>query len=154
MNIVSPEFIANLMSRQIAPAAYGWRVIRPSRPMRMRALLPAFLVIVLLSGQARAVAPLRSALLGIWEEDPGTCEGDNFVSYRRDGAFFGYDYEGRWVLKGGSLQTTVTKRMDTDETWRRVRQPQRSVTTIVSLTHDRLTERWPDGSLHQSHRCR
>jgi hypothetical protein len=121
--------------------------------MPVRTLFAAFLVLVALGGNVSAAAPLKSALLGNWEADPGTCEGDSHVSYRSDGVFFGYDYEGRWVLDGATLKTTITRRMSSDERWRPVRKPERSVTTVVSLTRDILIERWPDGSLHHQHRC-
>ena len=93
-------------------------------------------------------------LIGRWEEDPGTCEGDNFVAYRRDGKLFGYDYEGRWSVQGTALSTTITKRMGADEKWRPVRHPRREVSTIVFITPRVMVERWADGSLHRLHRCR
>ena len=96
----------------------------------------------------------KSDLIGDWEEDPGTCEGDNFVSYRGNGSFFGYDYEGRWNLSGETLTTSVTKRMGSDEQWRRVKPSERDARTIVSLSHERMVVRGSDGSLLSLHRCR
>jgi hypothetical protein len=122
--------------------------------MRMRAQLSILVLVSVAGAQVRATAPPKSALLGSWEEDPGTCEGDNSVLYRGDGAFFGYDYEGRWVLEGATLRTAITKQMGSDEQWRPLGKPERSSTTIVSLTRSRLVERWKDGSLHHYHRCR
>lgn len=121
--------------------------------MDSRILLSALLLVASVGGQVRAADPTEPTLLGSWEEDPGTCEGDNHVTYRADGAFFGYDYEGRWALKGAALVTTITKRMGSDENWRSVAKAERTATIIVSLSRDRLVERWPDGSLQHLHRC-
>ncbi len=121
--------------------------------MRSHTFVPALVIFAILNGNASAAAPPTIALIGNWEEDPGSCESGAFVSYRADGSSFGYDYEGRWTLKGTTLETTVTKRMGSDEQWRPLRKPERSATTIVFLTHDRMIERWSDGSLHRNHRC-
>jgi len=123
--------------------------------MRLLALLPIFLGIAGSLGNANGATPSKSDLIGNWEEDPGTCEGDNGISYRSNGSFSGYDYEGRWKLTGETLTTFITKQMDPDdEKWRRVKTPEQEVSTIVSLTRERLIERWVDGSLHHFHRCR
>jgi len=105
-------------------------------------------------GNPNGVAPSRSAVIGDWEEDPGTCESGNFVIYRSNGRLFGYDYEGRWKLSGETLTTIVTQRLGPDEKWRRVTAPERDVSTIVALTRDRMIERAADGSLRRLHRCR
>ena len=122
--------------------------------MRLLALLPIFLGIAAPLGNSIGVGLSTSDLIGDWEEDPGTCGGDNFVSYHPNGSFFGYDYEGRWKLSGETLTTFVTKRMGSDEKWRRVKPSERYATTIVSLSHERMTERQADGSLLSLHRCR
>ena len=120
----------------------------------MRAIVILSMVLSVSVASKAAAPATRTALVGNWEEDPGTCAGDNNVAYRPDGTFFGYDYEGRWSLVGDSLTTIVTRRMNDDERWRRVKPPEPSTTTIVTLSSDRLEERWADGSLHQQHRCR
>ncbi|MEO5772486.1 MAG: hypothetical protein ABIQ32_00010 [Sphingomicrobium sp.] len=105
-------------------------------------------------GNPHGVAPSKSAVVGDWEEEPGTCEGDNGISYDANGRFFGYDYEGRWKLNGETLTTIITKRMGPDEKWRRLTTPERGVSTIVALTRERMVERETNGSLRHLHRCR
>jgi hypothetical protein len=118
------------------------------------ALLSIFLIIAAPFGSPNGVAPSKSAVTGDWEEDPGTCESGSGVSYRSNGRLFGYDYEGRWKLSGQTLTTIITKRLGSDEEWRRVTTPEWEVTTIVALTRDRMIERGADGSLRHLHRCR
>jgi hypothetical protein len=118
------------------------------------ALLLIFVSIAAPLGNANGVAPSKSAVIGDWEEDPGTCESGSGVSYRSDGRFYGYDYEGQWKLSGETLTTIITKRLGPDEKWRRVTTPERDVSTIVALTRDRMIEREADGSLRHLHRCR
>ena len=122
--------------------------------MRLLALLPLFLGIAGSPANSIAAALSKSDLIGNWEDDPGTCEGDNFVLYQPDGRFFGYDFEGRWTLSGDILTTSVTKRMGSDEKWRRVKPSERDARTIVSFSPERMIVRGADGSLLSLHRCR
>ena len=103
---------------------------------------------------AEAGPPARASLIGTWVEEPGTCAGDSGTIYRPDGRFSGYDYEGRWTLTEARLTEVVTKRMGSDEIWRRVKSPEKSSSTIMALQGEKMTQRWSDGSIHRLHRCR
>jgi hypothetical protein len=116
----------------------------------------ALAVLALLPIYGAAASPPRTAdLLGIWEEDRGTCEGDNYIAYNSNGTFDGYDFEGRWELHGNTLVTTITKHVvGPDEKIRRVRSLRRVAVTILSSSRTRWVERWSDGSVHHFHRCK
>lgn len=122
----------------------------------MRRIFGIFVLIgaVLPCGPTAAHLTARADIIGNWEEDPRTCEGDGHVTYSADGAFDGYDFEGRWLLSGNRLATTITQRtIGPDEKVVRIKSPESQVSTIVSSSRTRRVERWQDGSLHRLHRC-
>lgn len=123
---------------------------------RTTALMLSFFAVSLHAGAAQGADPPGSALIGTWEAETGTCEGDNFVRYNADQTFGGYDFTGRWRLEGKSLITVVTQRAyddDDGEVWRAVDPPEENATVVISLTERQLVERWADGSVHRLHKC-
>ncbi|RVT91103.1 hypothetical protein [Sphingomonas crocodyli] len=103
---------------------------------------------------AAATIVSKADIAGSWEEDPGTCHGGSHVVFSDDGSLHGYDFEGRWSLKGDRLTTIVVARMiGPEERIERVSPPETKTTVIVSASPGRRGERSSDGSLHHFHRC-
>jgi hypothetical protein len=101
---------------------------------------------------ARAIRP--NLLIGAWVLKGDPCEGDSGVIYKRNGTWTTYDLSGSWKLSGDRLTRYASARGGPDEPSRRVILPERDVSTILSLSSERLIERWSDKSLHTFTRCR
>ena len=112
-------------------------------------------VALLLSALGNSVqATTAKDIVGVWAQTGDACEGDNGITYRRDGTWDVYSESGRWVLSGNELITTTTYRGEADEHLARLKHPRREVTTVLSVSRQSLIERWSDGSVHRFHRCR
>lgn len=82
------------------------------------------------------------------------CEGDNGITYRKDGTWDIYSEGGKWTLTRASLITLTTYRGEPDEQQVRLKKPKRQAITIISLSKNAMTQRWSNGSVRRFHRCR
>lgn len=96
----------------------------------------------------------RASLVGVWTAPGGSCEGDTAEVYRPDGRYETETSEGRWTLQGNRLLTTIEKTGEMGEPFKAIHPVERETTTILRATLKTRTERWQDGSIHRSLRCR
>jgi hypothetical protein len=95
----------------------------------------------------------RERLVGSWVFVGDDCQGDAGVTFNADGTWGAYDNGGKWSLESDTLTTIISERGSPDEPSQAVVPPEERRYTILSLSKERLVERWSDGTVHTYVRC-
>ena len=129
----------------VRAALYRWE---------MRHSLVGLICAATLASASTALPVNKASLTGAWHPDTDSCEDDLTELYSANGTYGTDNEEGFWSLRGNQLTVTVTKAGEMGEQFKPVRPPQRSVVTILRVGQHSRLERWPNGSIHRSYRCR
>lgn len=105
------------------------------------------------TGSGSAAELSRQWLVGGWVLAGESCQSDAGVVYRADGTWVAYGAAGTWLIKNGSIVSTVTASGSDNESLDKIREPVRFVERVQVRGPNAYISRGKDGSMRRLQRC-